>query len=83
MRSPPQANVLDRGRKRSGPILLAVGRYLGRIPLEAVVVQDVAIGGCIVITAHPKTDEIPFFWTVSEISSASDLIHVHGDLSHT
>jgi len=55
----PQADVLDRCRKRFGLVLLAVGRDLCGISLKADVVQDIAISGRIVIAAHPKTDEIP------------------------
>ena len=72
----PQAEVLDRGRQRFGLVRLAVGRDLCGGFLETVVVQDLAIGGCIVVTAHPKADEIPVFWIVSEPASASDLIHI-------
>src|SRR6476661_2347722 len=81
--SRPQTDVLDRGRQRFGLVLLAVGRDLCGIALKAVVVQNVAIGGRIVITAHPKADKIPLLWTVSEPTAASDLIHIHADLSYT
>lgn len=81
-RSLPYAEVLDRGRQRLRPVCPAVGRNLCGILLKAVVVQDVAIGNRIVIATHPKADEIPDRWTVSEIASASDLIHVYTDLSH-
>lgn len=79
----PQTDVLDRGRQRFGLVLLAVGRDLCGIALKAVVVQNVAIGGRIVITAHPKADKIPLLWTVSEPTATSDLIHIHADLSYT
>jgi len=78
-----QADVLDRGRQRFGLVLLAVGRDLCGIVLKAVVVQDVAIGGRIVITAHPKADEIPVLRTVSEPAPASDLIHIYAELSYS
>src|SRR4051794_26074102 len=58
----PQTYILDRSRQRFGLILPTVGYDLFGIPLKPVIVQDVAIGSRIVITAHPKTDEIPFFW---------------------
>ena len=77
----PQADVLNRSRQRFGLVFLAVGRDLCRIPLQPVVVQDVAIRRRIVVTAHPKADELPFLWTVSEPASASDLIHIDADLS--
>ena len=79
----PQAEVLYRGRQGLGLVRPAVGRNLCGILLKAVVVQDVAIGGRIVITAHPKADEIPLFWTISEPASTRDLIHIHSELSHT
>ena len=41
------------------------------------------IGGRIVITAHPKADEILNVRTVSEKASASDLIHIYAELSRT
>jgi hypothetical protein len=77
----PQAKILDRRRQSLGLVALAVACDLCGIPLKAVVVQDFAIGSRIVITAHPKTNEIPFFRTVSEPPTASDLIHVCADLS--
>ena len=67
---------LNRGWQGVGLVVLAVRRNLCRIALQAVVVQDVAVGGGIVITAHPKADEIPVLRTVSEPISASDLIHI-------
>jgi len=79
----PQAEVLDRGRQRLRFVRPAVGDDFCGIPLKAVVVQDVAICSGIVITAHPKADEIPLLWTVSEPTSASDLIHIYSELSHT
>jgi hypothetical protein len=78
-----QAELFDRGRQRLGLVFLAVGRDLCGIPLKAVVVQDFAICGRIVITAQPKADEISALWIVSEPAPASDLIHIHPDLSHT
>ena len=77
----PQAKILDRRRQSLGLVALAVACDLCGISLKAVVVQDFAIGSRIVITAHPKTYEIPFFRIVSEPPSASDLIHVYADLS--
>ena len=62
--------------------LAIVSDFCG-IFLKAVVVQDVAIAGRIVIAAHPKADEIPLLWTVSQPASASDLIHIDSELSHT
>ena len=44
---------------------LAIGRDPCGILLKAVVVQDVAVGGGIVITAHPKANKIPISATVS------------------
>ena len=79
----PQTDVLDRGRQRFGLVLLAVGRDLCGIALKAVVVQNVAIGGRIVITAHPKANEIPDLRTVSEPATASDPIHIHIDFIST
>jgi hypothetical protein len=76
-------NFVDRFRQRVGLVRLAVGRDLCRIALQAVVVQDVAVGGSIVITAHPKADEFSVLRTVPEPISTSDLVHIHTDLSRT
>src|SRR6266576_4263466 len=81
--SVPQADVLDRGRQTLGLVALAVRRNLCRIFLQTVVVQDVAVGGGIVITAHPIADEFPILRTVSEPISASHIIHIDTDLSRT
>src|SRR5262245_46828111 len=78
----PQSDIPDCGRQRLGLVLLAVGRDLGGVLLEALVVQDAAVGGRIVITAHPKADEIPILRLVSKPAPAGDLIHINADLSH-
>ena len=62
----PQTEFLIAVGRRLGLVALAVRRDLCGIFLKAVVVQDFAIGRGIVITAHPKADKIPVFWTVSE-----------------
>ena len=78
-----QADVLDRGRQTLGLVALAVRRNPCRIFLHTVVVQDVAVGGGIVITAHPIADELSVLRTVSEPISASHIIHIDTDLSRT
>src|SRR5262249_7341113 len=77
----PQADILDRGRQRFGLVLPAICRDLCRIALKAIVIQNVAIGGRIVITAHPKADEIPLLRTISEPATTGDLIHIYSNLS--
>src|SRR5215813_10139885 len=48
----------DRGWKRLRSVLLAVRQNLRGIPLQAVVVQNVAICRRVVISAHPISHEI-------------------------
>ena len=81
--SVPQADVLDCSWQTLGLVALAVRRNLCRIFLQTVVVQDVAVGRGIVITAHPIADKFPILWTVSEPISASHIIHIDTDLSRT
>lgn len=78
----PQAEVLDSGRQGFGLVRPAECRDFRRILLKGLVIQDVTICGCIVITAHPKADKIPNVRTVSEPVSASDVIHINADLGH-
>jgi hypothetical protein len=77
----PQANGMDCGRQHLGLVLVAVGRDLRGILLQGVVVQHVAVASGIVITTHPKADEISLVWTGSEPTTARDLIHIDADLS--
>ena len=44
---------LDRSRKRFGFILLAVGQNLRRILPQAVIAENGAVRGRVVVTAHP------------------------------
>src|SRR5258707_15525117 len=61
----------------------AVGGDFCGILLKPVVVQNVAIGGRIVIATHPRSDEITNVGAISEKVSASDLIHIYANLSRT
>ena len=49
---------LDRGRQSVGLVVFTIRRNLCGVFLQAIVIQDVAVTGRVVITAHPKADEI-------------------------
>src|SRR5262249_22553965 len=71
---------LDRRRERFWFILLAVGKNLRGIRLQTVIIEDAAVCGRIVITAHPVLDELLPFWTKCKPLAAGDVIHVQVDL---
>ena len=67
---------LDRGRQSVGLVVFAIRRNLCGVFLQAIVIQDVAVTGRVVIAAHPKADKVPIILAVSEPISASDPIHI-------
>ena len=69
------------GRQRVGFVLLAKGRNLLGILLQAIVVQNIIVRCGAVIAAQEKSDEIPVRRAVSQPITASDLVHVQLDLS--
>src|SRR6516162_5830286 len=71
---------LDRGRKRFGFILFAEGQNLGGILLQAIIIENAAVRGRIVITARPILHKLLCVWTESKPLAACDVIHVQIDL---
>jgi hypothetical protein len=67
---------LDRGRQSVGLVVFTIRRNLCGVFLQAIVIQDVAVTGRVVIAAHPKADKVPIILAVSEPISASDPIHI-------
>src|SRR5215813_15317435 len=67
----------DRGWKRVRSVLLAVRQNLRGIPLQAVVIQNIAVCRRVVISAHPISHEILALRAVSKPILASHLVHIH------
>ena len=73
-------NGFNRGWKRFGFILLAEGQNLRRILLQAVIVENAAIRGRVVITAHPVLHELLCVRRECKPLAASYVIHVQINL---
>src|SRR5262245_6945541 len=70
--------VLDRSRQCLRLVPLAIGLDLCKIPLQAVIVENAAVSGRVVVAAHPVLHELPPVRIKCKPLTAFDVGHVQG-----